>query len=46
MKKALCFVFAPGPRGNIESWLVEGPNSDGILNVEDSDVMLDDLSLF
>ena len=49
MRKALSLIFAPGPRGNIESWLQTATaqaGTDSLLCTEDSDSMLDDATLY
>lgn len=44
MRKAIDFVFSPGPRGDIESWLLSGADAEDILSVTDG--IVDDESLY
>lgn len=48
MKKALSFVFASGPRGTMDSWLLSDCNNSTDINLstEDDDSLVDDPSLF
>ena len=46
MRKAFSFIFAPGPRGNLESWLGAETNQSDQLAVEDSDAVIDDATLY